>query len=271
MDIPPRAGELVIPPRVGNWSSPRRRGSRASMLKPANERLGFPPSRERRRDNAQLQVAAQSVLNTSAAAATVSAMSCSLCAALTKPASYSAGAMYTPRSSRPWNSVLKRGAVGLHHLAVVLRQLGQQEEAEHAAFAVGAEGHARPARGGLPGRRPASASSPRALRRSRACATSRSVARPQAVATGLPDSVPAWYTGPERRELLHDGARAAEGRQRHAAADHLAEHREVGREARNAAARSGPARRPGRRESPSSPRRTPAARRAACTARGSGA
>jgi hypothetical protein len=34
------------------------------------------------------------------------------------------------------------GAIGLHDGGVVLRQRGQQEEAEHAAFAVGAEGHA---------------------------------------------------------------------------------------------------------------------------------
>ena len=47
-----------------------------------------------------------SCLNTSRAAATVAAMSSAVCAALTKPASYSAGAVYTPRSSRPWNSVL---------------------------------------------------------------------------------------------------------------------------------------------------------------------
>src|SRR5690606_26728930 len=46
--------------------------------------------------------------NPSRAAATVAAMSSSVCAALTKPASYSAGAMHTPRSSRPWNSTLKR-------------------------------------------------------------------------------------------------------------------------------------------------------------------
>lgn len=47
-----------------------------------------------------------SCLNTSRAAATVVAMSSAVCAALTNPASYKAGAMYTPRSSRPWNRVL---------------------------------------------------------------------------------------------------------------------------------------------------------------------
>ena len=57
---------------------------------------------------AQWSGTAYSVLKISRAAATVAAMSSSLCAALTKPASYSAGAMYTPRSSRPWNSLLKR-------------------------------------------------------------------------------------------------------------------------------------------------------------------
>src|SRR5207244_4203068 len=42
------------------------------------------------------------------AASSVLAMSSSLCAALTKPASYSAGAKYTPRSSMPWKKRLKR-------------------------------------------------------------------------------------------------------------------------------------------------------------------
>ena len=51
------------------------------------------------------------------------------------------------------------------------------------------------------------------------------------MATGLPDSVPAWYTGPSGASWLHHVARAAEGRQRHAAADHLAEHAQVRREA----------------------------------------
>lgn len=47
-----------------------------------------------------------SVLKISRAALTVAAMSSALWAALTNPASYKAGAMYTPRSSRPWNSAL---------------------------------------------------------------------------------------------------------------------------------------------------------------------
>src|SRR6185369_5883957 len=41
------------------------------------------------------------------AASSVLAMSSSLCAALTKPASYRAGAKYTPRSSMPWKKRLK--------------------------------------------------------------------------------------------------------------------------------------------------------------------
>ena len=36
----------------------------------------------------------------------------------------------------------------------------------------------------------------------------------------------------QRRQLLHDGAFAAKSGQRHATADHLAQHRDVGREAR---------------------------------------
>ena len=62
---------------------------------------------------------------------------------------------------------------------------------------------------------------------------------------------------------------AAEGRQRHAAADHLAEHADVGREAGNRLGVDALRAAERRRESRSSPRRTPAARRAACTARGS--
>ncbi len=45
----------------------------------------------------------------SRAAASVASMSAWVCAALTKPASYSAGAKYTPRSSMPWKKRLKAG------------------------------------------------------------------------------------------------------------------------------------------------------------------
>jgi hypothetical protein len=45
--------------------------------------------------------------NTSFAASTVSSISPCVCAALIKPASYKAGPKYTPRSSMPWNKVLK--------------------------------------------------------------------------------------------------------------------------------------------------------------------
>jgi hypothetical protein len=50
--------------------------------------------------------------------------------------------MYTPRSSRPWKRVLKRAPSVVITVGVVLRQLGQQEKAEHAPFAVAAERHA---------------------------------------------------------------------------------------------------------------------------------
>ena len=50
----------------------------------------------------------QALRKASLAADTVAAMSPVLCAALTKPASYSAGARYTPRSSMAWKKRLKR-------------------------------------------------------------------------------------------------------------------------------------------------------------------
>ena len=160
--------------------------------------------------------------------------------------------------------VLNFGAVALHHRRVVLRQRVEQEEAEHAAFAVGAERHA------LGGRRRLQAVDQRArLLRQRLveAGLARSpcrVARPQAVATGLPDSVPAWYTGPSGAScsmIARGPPKAASGMPPPITLP--------------STVRSGvmpharPARRAGRRGSRSSPRRTPAARRAACTARGS--
>ena len=65
-----------------------------------------------------------------------------------------------------------------------------------------------------------------------------------------------------RRDLLHQVAASAVGADRHAAADDLAERRQVRRDAVAA-----PARRRARRGIRSSPRRRSAARRAACTAR----
>jgi hypothetical protein len=50
----------------------------------------------------------QSVLKASRAAESVLSMSAAECAALTKPASYNAGARYTPRSSIAWKKRLKR-------------------------------------------------------------------------------------------------------------------------------------------------------------------
>jgi hypothetical protein len=81
--------------------------------------------------------------------------------------------------------------VGGHHRAVVLRQRVGEEEAEHAAFAVATSGTPA-ARGGLPGRRPAARVRAASASKKPGLLISFSVARPQAVATGLPLSVPAW-------------------------------------------------------------------------------
>ena len=52
---------------------------------------------------------------------------------------------------------------------------------------------------------------------------------PAATATGLPLSVPAWYTGPSGASCSMQVRGAAERRERQAAADDLAEGDEVGR------------------------------------------
>jgi hypothetical protein len=62
----------------------------------------------RRLDARVCAAAGIQVRNASLAACAVAAMSSALCAALTKPASYSAGARYTARSSMPWKKRLKR-------------------------------------------------------------------------------------------------------------------------------------------------------------------
>ena len=55
-----------------------------------------------------------------------------------------------------------------------------------------------------------------------------SAASPAAVASGFPDSVPAWYTGAERGEVVHEVGPAAEGADVEPAADDLAEAGQVG-------------------------------------------
>ena len=70
-----------------------------------------PMSLQGRRPTSELRPLAtptQALRKASLAADTVAAMSPVLCAALTKPASYSAGARYTPRSSMAWKKRLKR-------------------------------------------------------------------------------------------------------------------------------------------------------------------
>jgi hypothetical protein len=47
------------------------------------------------------------------------------------------------------------------------------------------------------------------------------------MARGLPESVPAWYTGPARRDEVHDLAPPAVGPDRQASPDDLAKRREV--------------------------------------------
>ena len=111
-----------------------------------------------------------------------------------------------------------------------MRQFRQQEEAEHAALAVGAERYA-------------------GLRGSGFQAVDQGL---RALAQGIPEAGLLQFTqrrqaagGGDRiarqraglvhrahgRQLFHDGARPAKGRQRHAAADDLAQHGQVGLEA----------------------------------------
>ena len=87
--------------------------------------------------------------------------------------------------------------------------------------------------GGLEARRPARWPGRRGARRRRRRAASRA-ARPAAVASGFPDRVPAWYTGPSGREVVHHVGPPTERADVEAAADHLAEAGEVGRDAEQA-------------------------------------
>jgi hypothetical protein len=80
---------------------------RVEYLFAGGKAYGLRSSPAGRRLDAGLNIA-QSVAKASRAAAMVVAMSAGVCAALTKPASYSAGARYTPRSSMAWKKRLKR-------------------------------------------------------------------------------------------------------------------------------------------------------------------
>ena len=68
----------------------------------------------------------------------------------------------------------------------------REEEPEHAADVVGRERDARRARSACDARRRAGRSRRRGARGNPGVAIASSVARPAAIATGLPDSVPAW-------------------------------------------------------------------------------
>ncbi len=111
-----------------------------------------------------------------------------------------------------------------------MRQLVEQKEAKHAAFAVGAKGHAGRVGGCAQALHQAARARPQGLEkagalelfeRSQAAGGGHGVA---AQGAGLIDRA-------QRGQLLHHGAFAAESGQRHAATDHLAQHREVGLEA----------------------------------------
>ena len=60
------------------------------------------------------------------------------------------------------------------------------------------------------------------------------------MASGFPESVPAWYTAPSGASSVHDVGAAADRGEREAAADDLAEDREVGRDAEPALRAAGP-------------------------------
>ena len=127
---------------------------------------------------------------------------------------------------------VKALGVGGHHLAVVLRQLGEQEEAEHAAFAVAAKRHAsslgraRQARDqllGLAGQRVIKAGLADLAQCGQAAGGGNRVARQGA---SLVDRA-------QGRHVFHDGALGAKSGQRHAPANDLAHDRDVGRKAGN--------------------------------------
>ena len=84
------------------------------------------------------------------------------------------------------------------------------------------------------------------------------VVRPAVIAMGFPERVPAWYTGPVRRDVVHDVAPPAECAHRQLPPPMtLPEDGEVG-----GVPRTAPGRRPARPGNRSSPRRRQAPRRA---------
>ncbi|KAF4530878.1 hypothetical protein B566_EDAN018918 [Ephemera danica] len=118
-----------------------------------------------------------------------------------------------------------------HHFAIVLRQRGAEEEAEHAALAFAHEGHAglrrhlRKAIGQAAGARAQGIKETRPgdfPQRGQAAGRGHRVAAQGAC----------LIHRTQRRQMAHDFARAAKGRQRHAAPDDLAENADVGLEAR---------------------------------------
>ncbi len=117
--------------------------------------------------------------------------------------------------------------IGCGHIGIVARQLGGEIKTEHAAFAVGAESHTVPCGGGVQaaheflGRRAQALVKPRLLDQAQLCHAGshrHRIARQRA----------RLVHRAQRRELVHHVGAAAEGRQRHAAANHLAHHHQIG-------------------------------------------
>ena len=127
----------------------------------------------------------------SRAALTVQAMSSCVWAALTKPASYSAGAKYTPRVEHGVEEAVEALLVARHHLGVVLRQLAGRSRSRTCRRRIGVERARR--------LRCAASSRPSTRLRVRAASASKKPGSGDlaqrreagAVATGLPESVPA--------------------------------------------------------------------------------
>ena len=138
------------------------------------------------------------VANTFFAAAIVASISAVECAA-----EHEAGFERRRREIDPfrpacaWKKRLKRStSQAITSAEVAHRRLLAEEQAEHAAHVIGRERHA--ARRAPPRCRPSISRvvfAPRLVMKARRADQPSSVARPAAIATGFPDSVPAWYTG----------------------------------------------------------------------------
>ena len=155
------------------------------------------------------------------AAAIVAAISSALCAE-TKPASNADGARVVTGVEQGVEEAVERLLVALHDLGVARRAVGGSRS--RTCRRLIARRRRRRTAGGAAGENPSHRARSRGQARRRNPALDQAQRRqPGCHRDRIPRQRPGLIDRAERRDLLHDRALAAEGADRHAAADHLAE------------------------------------------------